>query len=191
MPLRQKVEQCRNLGRIDLEGEAEIRLVGRSLADLRQHRQVDRRQQIIGSAIDQRLVAEYHALGALDDDRKARLVGRAIDGCVAGMAMNAQTWDCGLVVAVLPGDPGNDVDHVLSGSLSRGCHILWSFQRLSIVCGNAQIRLRSAIAIIYFSFLQDRAKTLQDRDNAFADRERIVPACDLPVTLRSFRISQN
>ncbi len=36
---------------------------------------------------------------------------------------------------------------------------------------------------MHFSFLQDRAKTLQDRDNAFVDGERIVPACDLPVTL--------
>jgi len=131
--LRQGRKQRLDLTRIEREGHAEIGLVCRGLADLGQNRQVDRRQQIIRGAVDQRLFAENHALCSLHDDRQTRPVGGAVNRGIAAVAVQAQAGNLRHVNTVGFGKPGNDVDHLGTGSLSRGCHNLRSFQRLSVV----------------------------------------------------------
>ncbi|VTZ61716.1 conserved hypothetical protein [Sinorhizobium medicae] len=129
-PVADGVEQRRNPRRIDLESHAEIGFFGRRERYLRENRQVDRGQKVVGGSVNECFFAEHDTFGPLNDDRNTRLVSGAVQLRRNRMPVNAEAGYARLVVTVRSGDPGNNIDHFLTRRVLNVFHIQKSFQTL-------------------------------------------------------------
>lgn len=99
------------LQHIDIEHQAQMRLLRRRLGHLRHHRQTNRRQQVFAGAVMERFGAQHRALGPLHDEGQSRLVVERHRLVRRRAAVQAQAVDRRFKDAIgrqEPGDQGTD-----------------------------------------------------------------------------------